>query len=150
MHRWKSLVVFVLLAFGAGAFGSLALPDAWYASLSKPPFNPPNWIFAPIWTGLYILMAFAAWRVYGRAGVGTAILLWGAQLALNAAWSPLFFGMHWIVGALADIVGLLTLVLATTLLFFRHDRAAGLLMVPYALWVAFASVLNFAIYRLNT
>jgi benzodiazapine receptor len=149
VSHWKSFVAFLLLAFIAAAIGSLAMPDTWYASLAKPPFNPPNWIFAPVWTVLYLLMAGAAWRVYLRTGVSSALVLWGAQLVANAAWSPLFFGMHSILGALVDIAVLFALVLATTLAFFRHDRIAGLMMVPYVLWVAFASVLNLAIYRLN-
>ena len=149
MTRWKSLLLFLALALGAGVIGSLAMPDAWYASLAKPSFNPPNWIFAPVWTALYLLMAIAAWRVYQRAGVTTAIVLWGTQLVANAAWSPLFFGLHTIGAALVDIGLLLALVLATTLAFFRHDRVARLMMVPYVVWVSFASVLNFSIYRLN-
>jgi tryptophan-rich sensory protein len=147
--HWKSLVVFMLLAFAAGAIGSLAMPDAWYAALAKPSFNPPNWIFAPVWTALFVLMALAAWRVYVRSGLHGAVILWAVQLACNALWSPLFFGLHSIVLALADVVLLLALVLATTIAFFARDRLAGLLMLPYVGWVSFATLLTLAIYRLN-
>lgn len=149
MHRWQSLVVFLLLAFAAGAAGSLAHPDAWYAALAKPSFNPPNAIFAPVWSALFVLMAIAAWRVYVRAGVGLPLALWGAQLIVNALWSPLFFGAHAIVLALIDVAVLLALVLATTLAFWRVDRAAGALLLPYVAWVAFATLLTAAILRLN-
>lgn len=149
MRDWKSLAVFLVLAFAAGAIGSLAMPDAWYAGLNKPAFNPPGWIFAPVWTALFVLMAIAAWRVYLRAGLATAIVLWLIQLGFNAIWSPLFFGLHSITLALADVALLLVLVLATTMLFFQRDRAAGLLMLPYVAWVSFATLLTFSIYRLN-
>ena len=149
MRDGKSLMIFVLLVAVAGACGSLAMPDAWYAALAKPSFNPPNWIFAPVWTALYLAMAVAAWRVYRRAGFDAALGLWIAQLVCNAIWSPLFFGAHRIDFALADIVALLVLLIATTILFFRRDRIAGWLMVPYVAWVSFATLLTFSIFRLN-
>lgn len=149
MRHWKSLVVLLLLAFAAAGVGSLAMPDAWYAALNKPSFNPPNWLFAPVWTLLFVLMALAAWRVYVRTGIGAAIVLWGAQLAINASWSPLFFGAHAIALALIDVGVLLIVVVATTVAFFRHDRLAGALMLPYVAWVGFATLLTAAIWRLN-
>ena len=149
MRHWKSLLVFLLLAFAAGGVGSLAMPDAWYAALAKPSFNPPNGVFAPVWTALFVLMAVAAWRVYRHAGFGAAIALWLAQLVFNAAWSPLFFGLHRIGLALADIVVLLALILATSIAFFRIDRTAAALLLPYLAWVAFATALTLAIFRLN-
>ena len=149
MRHWKSLLVFLLLAFAAGGVGSLAMPDAWYAALAKPSFNPPNGVFAPVWTALFVLMAVAAWRVYRHAGFGAAIALWLAQLVFNAAWSPLFFGLHRIGLALADIVVLLALILATSIAFFRIDRIAAALLLPYLAWVAFATALTLAIFRLN-
>ena len=149
MRHWKSLLVFLLLAFAAGGVGSLAMPDAWYAALGKPSFNPPNGVFAPVWTALFVLMAVAAWRVYRHAGFGAAIALWLAQLVFNAAWSPLFFGLHRIGLALADIVVLLALILATSIAFFRIDRIAAALLLPYLAWVAFATALTLAIFRLN-
>ena len=149
MRHWKSLLVFLLLASAAGGVGSLAMPDAWYAALAKPSFNPPNGVFAPVWTALFVLMAVAAWRVYRHAGFGAAIALWLAQLVFNAAWSPLFFGLHRIGLALADIVVLLALILATSIAFFRIDRIAAALLLPYLAWVAFATALTLAIFRLN-
>lgn len=149
MRNWKSLAIFVALAFAAGAVGALAAPDAWYAGLSKPSFNPPNWIFAPVWSALFALIAIAGWRVYVRNGVDAAIALWLAQLVVNAAWSPLFFGLHAIGLALADVILLLVLVASTTVAFLRRERIAGLLMLPYLAWVAFATVLTLALFRLN-
>lgn len=149
MKQWKSLIAFVALVAVAAACGSLALPDAWYAALAKPSFNPPNAIFAPVWTVLYVLIAVAAWRVWRVAGLCAAIVLWLVQLACNAIWSPLFFGAHRIDLALADILLLDALVVATTAQFFRRDRIAGWLLVPYLAWIAFATVLTAAIWRLN-
>jgi len=149
MRRRLSLVLFLLLAFAAGFIGSRFLPGAWYAQLVKPPFNPPNWIFAPVWTALYAIMAVAAWRVWQRRGADLAIRLWLVQLVLNAAWSWLFFGRHNLGGALVEIVALLALVVATTVAFWRRDRLAGGLMLPYAAWVAFATVLNASLWYLN-
>jgi benzodiazapine receptor len=149
MRSWKGLLMFLAFVAIAGAMGTLALPDAWYVALAKPSFNPPNWIFPPVWTLLYVLMAIAAWRVYRAAGWCTALGAWIAQLVFNGAWSPLFFGLHRIGWALADIIVLLALVVTTTVLFFRRDRIAGSLMVPYAAWVAFATLLTLTIWRLN-
>ena len=149
MHHWKSLVFFLALVFAAAAIGSTAVPDAWFASLMKPSFNPPNWIFAPVWTVLYVFMAIAAWRVYRVVGARAAVILWTAQLLCNAIWSPLFFGLHRIDLALADILLLLALVVATIIAFFRYDRGAGILLLPYAGWVTFATLLNFSFWQLN-
>lgn len=149
MRRGLSLVVFLVLAFAAGFIGSLFLPGDWYARLVKPPFNPPDWVFAPVWSLLYAMMAVAAWRAWLRAGLGPAMALWLVQLVLNAAWSWLFFGLHEIGLALLEILVLLTLIAATTMAFWRRERLAGGLMIPYLAWVAFASVLNAALWVLN-
>lgn len=149
MRGWRGLVVFLLLAFGAGVSGSQTLPDAWYYALAKPAFTPPNWVFPVVWSVLYVVMAVAAWRVYRKAGFGIAIGLWIAQLVFNAAWSPLFFGLHRVDLALVDVLILVALVTTTAILFFRRDRVAGLLMIPYMAWGAFASALTFAILRMN-
>lgn len=149
------LVVFLALALGVAALGSVftsaGMPE-WYASLEKPPFNPPSWVFAPVWTTLYVLMAVAAWLVWRRAGLetgGRALTAWAAQLALNLAWSGLFFALQTPAVALVEIVALWLAILATILLFHRHSRIAAWLMVPYLVWVSFAAALNFAIVRLN-
>ena len=149
MRNWKSLIVFLAVAFAAAATGIISAPDAWFNALAKPSFMPPTWLFPPVWTALYIAMAVAAWRVYGIEGVRLAIVLWLIQLVANAAWTPLFFGAHRIGFALADIAALFVLIVATTIAFLRRDRLAGALMIPYLAWVAFATALTFAIWRLN-
>lgn len=149
MRTWKGLLAFLVLAIAAGAIGSLFPPDAWFAALRKPAFNPPAWLFAPVWTLLYGLMAVAAWRVCRVDGVRGAIALWLLQLACNAAWSPLFFGAHRIGLALADIGVLLVLIAATFVAFWRRERVAAALLLPYLAWVGFAAALNFAFWQLN-
>lgn len=149
MNAISSLVVFFALTFAAAWIGSRFRPDSWYMHLRKPSFNPPNWIFAPVWTVLYIMMAVAAWRVWTIAGFAPAIVLWLVQLVLNMAWSWLFFGRRRTDIALMDIVTLLVFIVATTSAFFGIDRWAGILMVPYLVWVAFATVLNFSLWKLN-
>ena len=124
----------------------------WYAGLIKPWFNPPNWIFGPAWTTLYALMAFAAFRVLKQAPSPArriALILFFAQLALNAAWSWMFFAAHSPLLGLIDIVPQFFLIIATVVAATRVDRLAGLCLVPLLLWVGFATALNAAIYTLN-
>lgn len=146
------LILALVLAAAAAMTGARFKPDGWYRELDKPPWNPPDWIFAPVWTLLYIAMALAAWFAW-RAGQGpllaAGLLLWLAQLGANAAWSWLFFGRHRTGLALADIAFLLTLLVATTLVFFRMSVVAGWLMVPYCAWVAFAGTLNASLWHRN-
>jgi tryptophan-rich sensory protein len=149
MRNWKSLIVFVLITAAAAATGTISKPDAWFNTLAKPWFMPPTRLFPPVWSLLYFLMAIAAWRVYRIDGFRTAIALWVVQLIANAAWTPLFFGLHRVDFALADIVALIVLLAATTIAFFRRDRLAGVLMVPYLAWVCFATALTVAIWKLN-
>lgn len=149
MRNWKSLIVFLVVTAVAAATGTISQPDAWFNALAKPSFMPPTWLFAPVWSVLYFLMAVAAWRVYRIEGVRTAIVLWVVQLVVNAAWTPLFFGLHRIGCALADIAVLVVLIIATTIAFFRRDRLAGALLVPYLAWVCFATALTHAIWKLN-
>lgn len=134
----------------AATFPNLA---PWYAALHKPAFNPPNWVFAPVWTTLYVLMAVAAWRILvlakGRQGRGPALAAFALQLALNALWSWLFFAAHSPLLGLVDIIPQWLAVVATAVLFARLDRLAGWCLVPLALWVGFAGLLNFAVWRLN-
>lgn len=147
--------VFLALCLAVSAIGGAATASSvgtWYQTLAKPAFNPPNWIFAPVWTALYFMMAVAGWRVWRRDGLrraGWALSLFALQLVLNLAWSILFFGMRSIGAALIEIVVLLLAILATTAVFWQRDRLAGMLFVPYAGWVAFATVLNAALWRLN-
>ncbi|HWA61854.1 MAG TPA: TspO/MBR family protein [Caulobacteraceae bacterium] len=155
-RRWAlSLTLSIALALAVGAVGGLAtassIPD-WYAGLRKPSFNPPNWVFGPVWTTLYVLMALAASRIDVRAegrARGAALVLYAVQLTLNLAWSLIFFGLRAPGPALMELAVLLPAILATALAFWRLDRTAGLLLAPYALWCSFAFVLNFEIWRLN-
>jgi tryptophan-rich sensory protein len=148
----RPLLVFVFIALLVGAtatfFTEPAIPT-WYAGLAKPSFTPPNWVFAPVWTTLYVLMGVAASRVWKQTGFGLEIQAWSAQLGLNFLWSALFFWQHRIGLALADMAALWLLLLATLILFWRRDRLAGLLLVPYLAWTGYAFALNLAIWRLN-
>lgn len=134
-----------------GAITATSVGD-WYQSLQKPPFNPPDWVFAPVWTTLYVLMAVAGWRVWRGAQPEAgrkALLVFALQLGLNLAWSFLFFGLQRIDLALVEVVILLLAIVANTILFWRIDRLAGALFVPYVLWVAYATLLNASLWRLN-
>jgi len=145
-------VGWLVLTFAAAALGARFLPDEWYRRLNKPTWNPPNKIFAPVWTTLYVLMAIAAWLVWMRYDFGGALLplaLFVAQLLLNAAWTWLFFGLHRIRGALLDIVVLWFTILATLVSFWSLEPLAGVLLLPYLAWVSFAMFLNWTILRLN-
>lgn len=150
MNRIFPLTLFLILVIGGGlAIGFLTAPDEWYATLAKPDFNPPNWLFAPVWTLLYILIAIAGWRVFERNRDDWPMKLWWVQLVLNFLWSPIFFAAHQIGVALAVIVLLLAVILAFIATAWRQDRVAAWLFIPYAAWVAFASALNASIFALN-
>jgi translocator protein len=147
----KSGIVFGLLVLAAALFGSMFTPGAWYASLEKPSWNPPSSVFGPVWTILYVMIAIAGWLAWrNRDRSRLPIALWGGQLLLNALWSWLFFGLEQPGVAFVDIVILWLLIAAFIVAAWRISRAASLLFVPYALWVGFASALNFAIWRLNS
>jgi len=149
-RQWKSLVLWLLLSFLVAAISSMFMPDAWYAALQKPEFNPPNWVFAPVWTLLYILMAISVWRVQRKQQrFSFEIALWLVQLALNGLWSWLFFGLHRPDLALIDIALLIVVLLTTVLAFARIDRNAAWLLLPYLAWVSFASMLNLSLWQLN-
>jgi len=146
------LVVFLVVTFGAAAVGARFQPGEWYTQLVKPGFTPPNWVFGPVWTLLYLSMGVAAWLVWRQSGwqvARWALTTYAIQLVLNALWSFLFFGKHLIGAALADITVLLSAIIVTTILFWRITPPAGWLMVPYVLWVAFASALNYRFWILN-
>lgn len=150
MNRWLSLFNFLVLVLGGGlAIGYVTAPGEWYAGLAKPLFNPPGWIFGPVWTVLYVLIAVAGWRTFERDRTGWPMRLWWAQLVLNFLWSPVFFAAHRIGLALAIVLLMLAAILAFIATVRRHDRVAAWLFVSYAAWVAFASVLNAAIFTLN-
>jgi len=150
------LVLCVVACLAAGAIGSVftrqAIPT-WYATLEKPAFNPPNWVFMPVWTLLYILMGVAAFLLWRKGlenrQVRIALIVFLVQLILNASWSVAFFGLQSPLYGLIVIVLLWVAILFTSLSFYRISRAAGVLMWPYLLWVTFAAVLNESIWLLN-
>jgi translocator protein len=150
------LVVSIVACLAAGAVGSVFTRNAiltWYAALEKPPFNPPNWLFAPVWTLLYILMGIAAFLVWRKGlenrQVRTALILFLIQLVLNALWSVVFFGLESPLYGFIVIVVLWVAILFTILKFYRISLASSVLLWPYLLWVTFAAVLNSSIWLLN-
>ena len=153
--RAFSLILWIVLCQAVGLVGARwTAPEigGWYRGLAKPGFNPPGWVFGPVWTILYLLMAVAVWRVWEAEPSGlrtAAIAMFLVQLTLNFAWTWIFFHLHAIRGALGEIVMLWMAIAVTTVLFSKIDVSAAALMVPYLLWVSFASVLNAAIARLN-
>lgn len=149
------LAGFVGVCLGVSAGAGLITASSvgtWYPTLQKPFFNPPNWVFAPVWTTLYVAMAIAVWRVWRRPRSQerrTALTVFGVQLLFNLLWPLLFFGWQQIGLALVELVLLLCLVGVNTILFWRIDRVAGALFLPYVLWVGFATLLNGALWILN-
>jgi len=153
MKVWIGLAAWVLVSLSAGLVGSQFTPGEWYDGLEKPSWNPPSWVFGPVWTALYILMGVAAWMVWRERGFGgssPALYVFLAQLVLNGLWSYLFFGANSPMWAFFEILVLEALIIVTMVLFWRIRMAAGVLLLPYALWVAFASVLNLTLWRMNT
>ena len=152
MKVWIGLAAWVLVSLSAGLVGSQFTPGKWYEGLQKPSWNPPSWVFGPVWTALYILMGVAAWMVWRERGFGgssPALYIFLAQLVLNGLWSYLFFGANSPMWAFFEILVLEALIIVTLVLFWRIRTAAGVLLLPYALWVGFASVLNLALWRIN-
>ncbi len=151
-----SLVVAVIIPLVVGGLGGVATAQSiptWYQGLNKPAWNPPNWVFGPVWTLLYILMGIAAWLVWRQGWdnpqVQGALVIFGVQLLLNLFWSLIFFGLRNPGWAVLEIVVLWGFILATTIQFYRLEPAAGLLLIPYQLWVTFAAALNAAVWQLN-
>jgi translocator protein len=146
------LLGWIVLCYGAALIGAQFMPGEWYAGLEKPTWTPPDWLFGPVWTVLYGLMAVAAWLVWKefgfRAASGSLVLFVG-QLGLNAAWSWVFFGLNRPGLAFLHLVVLCVAVAGLVLIFWKRLRLAGGLLVPYLLWISFAAVLNFEIWRLN-
>lgn len=142
----------LVLTFGAAYVGSRFPVDEWYTALAKPSWNPPNWLFGPVWSVLYLLMAISVWLVWKKEGVVGAIVplsIFLLQLVLNAAWSWLFFGTHEMGIAFIEIVVLWIAILVNIILFWKINPISGILLLPYLLWVSFASVLNYTLWRLN-
>jgi tryptophan-rich sensory protein len=156
LRKWQRAAVAIVPVIAASLVGQWATyPNLapWYVTLAKPAFNPPNWIFAPVWTVLYALMALAVWRLLNAncpwAEKRTAVELFFSQLVLNAFWSVLFFGFHSPLGGLLNIVLQWTLIVLAIFRLRHIDSIAALCLCPLALWVGFAAVLNFEIWRLN-
>jgi tryptophan-rich sensory protein len=148
---WLALLVFAVAVGLAAGLGGAAAGSAGseYASLEQPPFAPPSWLFGPVWTVLYVGIAVAGWLSWRAAGVDAAIAWWVVQLVLNAAWTPIFFGAGEYGWALVEIGFLLVAVVATIVVVRRRSRLGAWLLVPYLVWVGFASVLKASIWWLN-
>lgn len=152
MNKWLALAGFVALTLCVGALGGFATAQSvaeWYPTLVKPSWTPPPWLFAPVWTTLYIMMAVAAWLVWLKGNARGALALFAGQLLLNLAWSFLFFGARSPGLGLIDIVLLWLMIAATIFAFSLKSRAAALLLVPYLAWVSFATALNLSVWMLN-
>jgi len=150
--HWSALVGFVGLCLLVGAADGAVTQAAlrgWYPSLTAPPGTPPAWLFAPVWTVLYVMIGTAAWLVWRGGGARRPLLLWGWQLLVNAAWDPVFFGLHAPAAALAVSALLVVLVGLTTAAFVRHSRVGGALLVPYLLWTCYAGYLSAGFWWLN-
>lgn len=154
-QRAKRLLVSIVVTQLAGIIGSVftapAIPG-WYATLNKPGFVPPNWVFAPAWTALFLLMGislFLVWERRGDGGFGLALSVFGVQLFLNVVWSLLFFGLQNPLLAFIEIIVLWTAILLNMAVFYRISRRAALLLLPYLIWVSFAAFLNYNIWMLN-
>ncbi len=155
LKPWLILIVFLAVCLGAGGLASILTVDSvrsWYPQLRKPAGTPPSWVFGPVWTTLYVLMAVSAWlvwREYGWLGARFPLAIFFAQLALNVAWSGIFFGSRLPGVALAEIIVLWLAVLFNVVLFHWLHPVAALLLLPYFLWLTYAAYLNFGIWRLN-
>jgi benzodiazapine receptor len=153
LGRYRSLGYFLILTLFVGALGSAFTTPSipvWYADLNHPAIAPPNWVFAPVWTTLYILMAIAAWRVWKITGLKSKeMLAFGVQLTLNLLWSAIFFTLHRIGAALVEILILDAAILITIILFRRPDNLAAALLLPYLAWTGFATILTHAFWQLN-
>ncbi len=154
--RCKSYLGFfgwLCACFLAASMGAFFMPGEWYSVLLKPSWNPPNWLFGPVWSVLYAMMAVSAWLVWRRGGFssqGRPLRIFILQLLLNALWTPLFFGLKLPGVAFAEILLLWLAIIMTIRVFLRVDRIAAWLLVPYLGWVSFAAILNFTLWRLNS
>ncbi len=153
LNSYLMLCMFIALCMAAAAGGVVFRPGEWYRDLAKPSWTPPNWVFGPVWTVLYAMIAVAGWLLWksaGFAGAPVAFTLYGIQLVFNAAWSFLFFDRRRVDLALIDVGILWCLIAATITAFYQVDLWAALLLVPYLMWVTAAALLNFHIWRFNS
>jgi translocator protein len=146
---WMLFLTYLAACGAAAATGAMIQPGDWYDSLQKPSWTPPRWAFPVVWTTLYVLMAYAAMRVAGKEGGEQAMAFWALQIALNTLWTPVFFGLHRMRAAMGVMICLWLAVAATTWSFLGVDSFAGLLFLPYLIWVSIAGALNFTVVRLN-
>lgn len=156
MKLTYKIIILLIICLGIGFLGSLVTQsgvNTWFSSIEKPSFNPPNWLFGPVWTTLYICIAVAGGLVWDKIDtnplVKKALLFFAAQLFLNSLWSFLFFGLKNPLLALIEIILLLLVIFETYILFSKINKTAGYLFIPYLLWVSFATVLNASIWWLN-
>jgi benzodiazapine receptor len=149
MREWLSLAPFLAAVCIVALSGARFMPGAWYESLEKPPWTPPNWLFGPAWTVLYLMIAIAGWLAWQREGFGIALGFWCANLVLNAAWSWLMFGQRRIGAAFADAIAMLLTIVAFMVSAWPSSQTAALLFLPYLAWVTFAAALNYSILRRN-
>ena len=144
-----SLIIPQLAAIIGGLFTAKSIPT-WYATLIKPSFNPPNWLFGPVWTTLYLLMGISLYLVWNsQKDFKVALIIFGIQLGLNLLWSILFFGLHQPLWAFIEIIFLWIFIVLNIIFFYKISPVAGLIQIPYLLWVSFAALLNFFLWRLN-
>lgn len=149
MQKYLSLLPFIMLVVLAAASGAQFMPGAWYASIVKPAWTPPDWLFPLAWTVLYLIIAIAGLLAWQAGGVGPAVVIWGVGLVLNALWSYFMFGRQDIGLALADVWALWLVLAAFIWVTWGLEPRAAYLFLPYLAWVSFAAALNFAIWRLN-
>lgn len=146
---WFVFATYFAACAAAGSTGSMFPPDEWYERLRKPNWTPPNWLFPLAWTALYVCMAWAATRISVVEGGGLGLALWALQIALNAIWTPIFFGLKRLGAAFTALMALWAAVAACVVVFFQLDPLAGWLFVPYLIWVSYAAALNYWIYKRN-
>jgi tryptophan-rich sensory protein len=146
---WGLFLTFLAACGAAAATGAMFQPGAWYDSLNKPGWTPPDWAFPVVWTTLYLAMSYAAMRVALLPGSGQALAFWAMQIAFNTLWTPVFFGLRRMKAGLVVLCGLWLSVAATMLAFWQLDALAGALMAPYLLWATIAGALNYSVWRRN-
>ena len=149
MNDWWGLAGFVAAVMATAGSGAFFKPGAWYEGLRKPAWRPPNWLFAPAWAVLFVMIAASGWLVWRQAGLGLPIAVYALNLALNFAWSALFFGARRPDFALYDLMAMWLTIVALIALFAPISPAAAWLLVPYLAWTSFAGVLNATMWRLN-
>ena len=153
MKSILALLLFIIIVFNAAFVANRFRPGAWYKGLQKPSWTPPNWLFPAIWTVLYILIAVSGWLVWREAGVKAALfplIIYLGQLILNALWTWFFFGLHKPGLAFLDIVALWFFIVFTIILFWPFSKLAGILLLPYLLWITFAATLNYCVWKMNS